>query len=282
MPIVAQGGTVTLRAAIGHSNGSPADDAAITLSVLDTVGDPVAGFPVALPPIVRDNLGAYHYDWTVPALLAVGDYTATWTATVDGASAGGSETIEVVPPGSIGTTLLTVAEFRDLVETQASDTALEMYLAAAAQEIAAQAGAFGEVTEHVGAHGNYYSPGHNRVVTNRPIGTVTSVTEDGVVLATDDYTASGYILHRIGTGTNPRWHWGRHVIVVYTPADDTAERRRVQSELVKLDLDFEPGLASQQIGTWTETYRTDATRDELRAEILASLSTPGGGMLVVD
>jgi hypothetical protein len=103
VPIVAQGGSVTLNANVGHSNGNPADDAALTLTILDSLGDPVAGFPVAIPPIVRTDLGTYHYVWSVPALLALGDYTATWDATVDSADAGGSEQVEVVAPGTIST-----------------------------------------------------------------------------------------------------------------------------------------------------------------------------------
>jgi hypothetical protein len=111
MPIIGQGGIVTLRANVGHSNGNPADDPGLTLTILDTPGDPVAGFPVAIPPIVRDDLGAYHYIWTVPVDLPTGDYTATWDATVDGADAGGSEQVEVVEPGTITVPLVSIVEF---------------------------------------------------------------------------------------------------------------------------------------------------------------------------
>lgn len=103
MPIVAQGGSVTLNANVGHSNGDPADDAALTLTILDSLGTLVAGFPVAIPPIVRTALGTYHYDWAVPVLLAPGGYSAIWDATVDGADAGGSEPVVVVAPGTVGT-----------------------------------------------------------------------------------------------------------------------------------------------------------------------------------
>lgn len=102
MPIVAVGGTVTLATTVSHFNGSPADDPGLTLTISDTLGVPVAGFPVVIPPIVRDALGAYHFDWAVPSDLAVGDYTATWSATVDGAAAVGYEQVEVVTPGSVG------------------------------------------------------------------------------------------------------------------------------------------------------------------------------------
>lgn len=112
MPRVAQGGQLAgdtaLRGNVVRSNGFAADAPDLTLTILDADGDPIAGFPVAIPPIVRDALGEYHYDWTVPADLptseaAGGDYTATWTGTVDGDETQGSEAIEVVLPGEIET-----------------------------------------------------------------------------------------------------------------------------------------------------------------------------------
>ena len=121
MPRVAQGGVVTLRGNVGRVNGYPADPdvgAALTLTILAPTGATVAGFPVTTPAIERDALGQYHYDWTVPALLAIDDYTATWATLVDGAAAGGSETVEVVAPGTI--TMLpayaTLADFADTYE----------------------------------------------------------------------------------------------------------------------------------------------------------------------
>lgn len=113
MPIVAQGGEVTLRGSVAYQSGYPADAPDLELTVVDSLGADLAGFPVAIPPIVRESLGSYYYVWAVPADLAVGSYTATWSATVDGAPAGGSETVEVVAPGSITASgaYATVADF---------------------------------------------------------------------------------------------------------------------------------------------------------------------------
>lgn len=102
MPIVAKGGTVTLHGNVAHATGYPVDAPDLTLTVLDSNGAPVAPFPVAIPPIVHDGLGEYHCAWAVPSNLPVGDYTAIWAGIVDGESAGGSETVEVVAPGAIG------------------------------------------------------------------------------------------------------------------------------------------------------------------------------------
>ena len=103
MPRVAQGGIEKLRGNVGRSNGYPADAPDLTLTLYSSDGHVVDGFPVAIPPIVREDLGLYYYDWSVPIDMPLGDYTATWHGTVDDAPAGGSETVEVVEPGAIET-----------------------------------------------------------------------------------------------------------------------------------------------------------------------------------
>jgi hypothetical protein len=278
MPIVAQGGTVTLEAVVGHSNGSPADDANLTLTILDDAGVPVAGFPVAIPPIVRDDLGEYHYDWTVPALLPVGDYTATWDATVDGADAGGSEQVEVVPPGSVGTTGLTTDQFRAFQTTTLADAELALLLAAAWDEIEDAAGPQGTVTERLGPFRG------DRLMLSREADSITSVVEDArssaLTLAADDYelSDSGKMLYRLTVGTHPRWAWWGRIHVTYTVADDTAQRQRVQRDLVMLDLIGAGGVTSERIGDWTQTFATSSNPAEMRASILASLGS-GVGIL---
>ena len=177
---------------------------------------------------------------------------------------------------------LTVAQFRAFPGTPSEDVlpdaSLQILLDAAIAAVNEVAGATGEVTEHIHGHG------YARITVARLIGTIASVTEDDVVLAADDYRASGYVIKRTGHGTNPSWRWGSYLTVVYTPADDTAERQRVQLELVKLDLAYQPGLAGQKIGTWEETYSASSVMNyEIeRGLILASLGASGGGMLVVE
>ena len=277
MPRVAQGGAVTLRGNVGHANGFPADAADLTLDILDSGGSSVAGFPVAIPPIVRDDLGEYHYDWAVPALLAVGDYTATWEGTVDGAVAGGSETVEVVLPGDVDQPYLTVDDLRLYVSSTLTDDALQMLLDAAYDEIEDVAPS-GQVNELI-------DPGHgDLLMLSREADSIVSIAEQfhgtSVTLAADDYEvrSSGTTLRRLATGTNPSHHWRGRVDVAYLPGDDMAIRKRVQLELVKLDLAFSPSLASQTIGTWSETYTTGKPYADQRSEILASL---GGGVMII-
>ena len=105
MARVAQGGAVSLSCNVAHSNGLAVDAPDLTLTIVDSLSVvvPGFGFPVGIPPIIHDGLGAYHYEWSVPIGLAVGDYTANWLATVDSTPATGSEIIEVVAPGDVDT-----------------------------------------------------------------------------------------------------------------------------------------------------------------------------------
>jgi len=174
---------------------------------------------------------------------------------------------------------LSVDQFRAFVETPLSDEALLILLDAAAQAIVREHGPAGETTERLRARGDL-------IMLSRPAVTIATVIEDArwaaLTLADDDYelSSSGQTLYRLSDGTNPGYHWHGRVDITYTPFDDTAERQRVQRDLVMLELNFMPGIVSQQIGTWTETYQSTILKGyaEQRADILASLS--GGGWIV--
>jgi hypothetical protein len=104
MPVVSQGGTVTLYGSVYTGTGAPANAADLTLTIYDPLGSVVAGFPVAEPAIVHDDLGEYHYHWTAASTAELGDYTATWRGTVAGGAVLGSEAVEVVEAGYIAPT----------------------------------------------------------------------------------------------------------------------------------------------------------------------------------
>ena len=170
---------------------------------------------------------------------------------------------------------LSVAQLRTFVDSELGDDALQALLDAAAEAIAEVAGSTDAVTE-------YLAGGYARIVTVRQVASVTSITEDGILLGTDDYRAAGYVLTRLATGTHPASRWGRESVAVYAPADEAAERDRVQLALVKLDLTHNPGLASERVGDWQEDYTSNSAfnYETERASILASLGTSGGGMVV--
>jgi hypothetical protein len=256
MPIVAQGGTVTLRANVGHSNGNPADDPALTLTILDTPGDPVAGFPVAIPPIVRDDLGAYHYVWAVPALLPVGDYTATWDATVDSADAGGSEQVEVVTPGTIAVSFVSIAEVRALIRSRLSDVDLQTVIDREEAWLA-EPGRVGPLT---GERIDSFTPGlgDTPLYLRRRAESVV-LTDDGRTMAASEFlfTPSTGMIRRIWTSdlaTDPPWRqvylgWQGTVTATYTPADEAAVKLAI-IELVRLATG-ETGYDSETIGDYS-------------------------------
>ena len=174
---------------------------------------------------------------------------------------------------------LSVDQFRAYVNSPLTDDALLMLLDAACAAIDDAIGPTGDIREFFRVQGDL-------LMLSRRAESITTVIEDArrsaVTLDDDDYelSTSGQTLYRLSDGTNPRWYWSGRVDVTYRPFDDTANRVRVAVELVKLDLAHQPGLASQTIGTWSETYATgsQATYAEQRAAILASLS--GGAWIV--
>ena len=82
----------------------------------------------------------------------------------------------------------------------------------------------------------------------------------------------GAILERLPTGPNPAYRWRGRVEVHYWPVDDAAERDRVAVDLVKLDLNLQPGLIETSIGTWSEkSSKLAASYQTEREDILSSL-----------
>jgi hypothetical protein len=169
-----------------------------------------------------------------------------------------------------------VAQLRAFgVTTALADGTLQTLLNGAFSAIDAAIGPAGELVELLSARGDLLK-------LNRRAASVAEVVERApwspITLATDDYelSRSGRILTRLRTGTNPSWCWRGRVKATYLPVDDTAQRIRVAVALVKADIAYNPGLASQTIGTWAESYDLTVPYPEQRAAILASLSDSAG------
>jgi hypothetical protein len=160
--------------------------------------------------------------------------------------------------------LLTVAQLREHVETSLPDAALDRILASAEQAIATWAGPL-EVDEDgvvADATERLWAPGRTLLRLHQLPTAVTSVTDlvNGVETLLDPsaYRLEGRYVRRLG-GTFGEW-----TIVVYTPTDDSATRRAVLVQLCQLELNVQPGMASQGAGGWSESYRTYLRqRDEL-------------------
>src|SRR5438105_1096004 len=174
-------------------------------------------------------------------------------------------------------TILTVAGLRTFIKTPLADSALQSLLDATEEDIVKFAGQPGDVTELIDG-------GYRRLTLNRPASSITSIKEtigltltQQLILDPSDYRlrAYGYVLERLGTGTTPRWYWGRLVEVVYAYAGDTAIREMVQVDLCKLELAFSAGVAAETIGSWSISYRASAaegSQEDMRNEILSRLN----------
>lgn len=178
------------------------------------------------------------------------------------------------------TALILLSELRGLVTTELGDSSLELLLRSAERAIEARFGAVGvDVTEVHEGDGSY-------LVLRTPTASITSITErvgdTDTLLADDDWRLrpDRLSLLRLGTGTNQRTRWGGPVTVVHRPDDDRAERIRVAAALVRLDLNYTPGITMEQIGSWLEQKAagSDAGYEKEREAILTSLR-PAGNLL---
>lgn len=185
-------------------------------------------------------------------------------------------------------TLLTPTQFREHRSTTLGDAALGRLLDAAEMAITGRAGPLGTITDvRIGGGGV--------ISLSRRAASITSVAEQWFLQVHSDdladavyaaefwlsattldaadfaLSADGYSVQRLATGPHPAETWGQAVQLVYPAYTDTAERIRVQIELVSLDLASNPNLASQSIGTWSESYAAAGSYNDQREDILASL-----------
>ncbi len=168
-------------------------------------------------------------------------------------------------------------QFVDFATGDDADAAMQLLLDATEADIVAVAGAAaGNVTELVRG-------GWSTLVLSRPIASVSAIMDDvygyGLALASDDYRfdVGGFVLTRLWDGTNPGDTWGPWVTVTYTAADTTDSRVGVQIGLVRLMLAYHPGILSQRIGDWEETYQATNSVSGYATERAALLNTLSNG-----
>lgn len=165
---------------------------------------------------------------------------------------------------------LSVDDLRLIHVSSLGDQALQTFLDAAYQSIDAYVGVTGDAQELLKASGN--GP---LLMLSRRAESISVLVENDITLDPSDYQlrASGQMLYRLNTGPNPRRSWWGRVDVTYSPYLDDADRDRVAVSLVKLDINYAPGLTSEEIGDWREQYaRNDLFNYQTeRAAILASL-----------
>ena len=173
-------------------------------------------------------------------------------------------------PTVVASSSFTVTMLREYVTSTLSDAVLGTYLAAAFSTIEDFLGPLTRKDRLLVGYGD-------QLMLSREAESITTVVEDAAgypsTLAADDYelSSSARMLYRLYDGTNPRRAWWGRTDVTYVRTNDVDNQIRVAVALVDLELTTAPGLASQSIGTWSESYRTDKDHAAQRDELLASL-----------
>jgi len=169
--------------------------------------------------------------------------------------------------------LATIAEVRNHVETDLVDIALQQLIDDAELEIDVR---IGEVDEQIDEIENE-EPFPSLIFPSRKVSSVTSIIEeigdDITTLEDDDFRLrqGGAAIERLSTGTNPRSTWGEIITVEYEPIDDTARRKRVIIDLVKLAVNYN-ALDSERIGDYSATSKK---YEDERAALINRLASGG-------
>lgn len=166
--------------------------------------------------------------------------------------------------------ILSLAEAREHVTTTLGDAALQRLLDRAEEDIIDVLGPPDSVQEYLHASGDI-------IMLSRRASAITTILENDVELEDDDYElrANGQTIRRLRTGTTPSTCWRHRVDVTYVP-DDEGKRQGAQVALVKLDVDFAPGINRERIGEWEQEQASGGSQgvsyDDQRRAILASLT----------
>jgi hypothetical protein len=166
-------------------------------------------------------------------------------------------------------TLLTAEQFHDYVPDvgDVTDAALDVMLAANERAIVRRVGPLDTVEETI------YAAGRSLLPLGSEPDTITTVTDytdytgsTATTLTADDYRMRGMSLEKVSG------YWGSRTHVKYVPVDDTNERIVVLVQLMKCDLNYEPGMSSQAGGGAQESYTSDHIAE--RERILDRLGQP--------
>lgn len=181
--------------------------------------------------------------------------------------------------------ILTRDELREHVETSLSDDALDRVLAAAELTLEESCGVFvppgsgselpDPVTETV------FRPGTRILPLTQPVA-LDPDTGDPLVDSVMEYAwgdttgtevvAADYLVRPDGLDRGPNV-WPYRTVVTYTPANRLALRQMAIVELCRIEIAFDPVLASQTIGDWSESYR-DVDRESATDAAVAKVCSP--------
>lgn len=180
-------------------------------------------------------------------------------------------------------TLLAVAEIQAAFETDLAPGVLQIFLDDAEAAITRRAGDAATQVDR--------GPGRTRhYVLSRRAASITTVKEilgdTTTTLAATDYALvmDGRAIERQPTGAAWPSYGGEVVFgpiveVTYAPFDDSATRKRVQLDLVKLALTYRGAIKTESSGDYTADASRLETYEQERLSLLASLA-PSIGVVV--
>lgn len=98
---------------------------------------------------------------------------------------------------------------------------------------------------------------------------VTTWAETTTTLSADDYeiTPDAKSIRRLTTGVNGRFNWGERINLIYVPADETARRKRVEIDLVRLALQYDALQQSKDGDHQQQGLDYEAERNRLLARL---------------
>jgi hypothetical protein len=119
--------------------------------------------------------------------------------------------------------------------------------------------------------------GTKTIFPSRRVDEITRITEDGVVLADDDFEVrqKGWAVRRLDTGTHPATTWGEDIHIEFTPVDDTARRKRVILDILKIAKKYGP-YQSERLGDYSYMRQAGNGSKDYQSEreaLLSSLSS---------
>lgn len=171
--------------------------------------------------------------------------------------------------------VLTVEQFREHLETDLLDVALQRLIDDAEQEIDKKVGKLATETDVV-----KHATLADTLLLKRRAKTITTAVEEleattGTFIPTTldptDYRLDGgYQLKRLSSGVNPRATWGDLVTIIYVPESDAAARLVVTIDLVKLSVQFS-GLDSEKVGDWSASQSKYAAKKREALQRLVGL-----------
>jgi hypothetical protein len=162
--------------------------------------------------------------------------------------------------------MLTIDDLREHVTSTLGDDALELHLNAAYEVIDDAIGSNSDVSELI------YAGSGPLFMLSRRAKAIVSISERDVALDPLDYELRGRLLIRLDTGPHSDSRWRGWVDVTYTPEASEDLRDEAAIALVKLRLNYDPGVTSERIGDWTSTQSDGAAFIEERQTILDALA----------